>query len=216
MNRPRLSRTGLSSPQLLAVGLVILMLVITGCFGLGGDQDNRVPTTANGTATVQFKKQSTNGTTVTVQSVSLPDGGYVAIHDLREQKEDAIGNVIGVSGYLKAGTHKNVPVGLFEVPGGHFRPSVLQHNQTLIAVVHHETSENTSTPTFDFVTTNGREDDPYSVNDHPVKATAFIIVHPHANATATQSERHLSATSSGVFRLVYYSYNVYGNSFHTA
>jgi hypothetical protein len=188
-----------SSHRLLALGLVLLLLVSAGCVGPNDDdQENKVSPTATGTASVEFKKQSTNGTIVTVQSVSLTAGGYVAIHDLREHKEDPIGNVIGVSDYLTPGTHKNVPVGLFEVPGGNFKPSTLQHNQTLIAVVHHETNENVSDPMFNFVITNGREDDPYAINDYPVKATAFIIVQSKTNMTAARAERQRSAVRSSL------------------
>jgi hypothetical protein len=194
MTRTRLNCTGLSSRHLLAVGLVVLMVLIAGCVDTGGESSPTPTTQATTTAAIDFKKQPINGQTVIVQSVTLPSGGYVAIHDLQPRKETVVGKVIGVSGYLEAGTYKDVPVGLGDVPGGHFSPKSLQHNQTLVAVVHRETSETTTAPTFDFVITNGREDSPYTVNDLPVKDTAIIIV--HSNATTTTQSSNLVVRNS--------------------
>lgn len=57
------------------------------------------------TAEVTFSEQSSDGTTVTVDSVTLPDGGFVVLRN-------GDGEVVGVSGYLEPGTHSDVTVTL--------------------------------------------------------------------------------------------------------
>lgn len=155
--------------------------VLAGCSAGGSD-----------TASISFDSQTTNGATVTVKSVSLPNGGYAAVHDVVRLENSPVGTVLGVSGYLKPGTHKNIPVGLFEVPGGKFSLERLSKSQTLSAVAHRETNDNR---TFDYLVTNGREDEPYHVNDSIVVDTAYITVKPRTNATATQATTTANTTS---------------------
>ncbi|PSP74757.1 hypothetical protein BRC86_04925, partial [Halobacteriales archaeon QS_3_64_16] len=50
---------------------------------------------SNETAAVEFNNQTTEGTTVTVDSVTVPDGGFVAIHNLSLQDGNTLGSVIG-------------------------------------------------------------------------------------------------------------------------
>lgn len=52
---------------------------------------------------VAFENQTTDGTTVTVRSVTIPDGGFIAIHN-------ASGAVVGYSEYLSPVRYKNVTV----------------------------------------------------------------------------------------------------------
>ncbi|WP_433633570.1 DUF7282 domain-containing protein [Halomicrococcus sp. NG-SE-24] len=54
---------------------------------------------------VAFQDQTVNGTTVTVASATLPNGGFILIHN-------ESGAVIGQSNYLEPGTHKNVEIEL--------------------------------------------------------------------------------------------------------
>jgi hypothetical protein len=163
------------------IGVIVLLLVGASWFGFYGGQDG------GATPTVRFEKQSLTGQTVTVQSVYLPHDGYVAIHNT--EQATGVGRVIGVSDYLTAGTHKNVQVSLFGIPSRNFSGTTLQESQTMVAVPHRETTGN---QTFDFVSTEGREDVPYTVNDQPITDTAFIVVSSKANRTAnamTKRER---------------------------
>ncbi|HET7323559.1 MAG TPA: hypothetical protein VFJ06_04440 [Halococcus sp.] len=186
------------SNRALVVGFVVLALLFAGCTG-GIEQAGEATTTAHqNTATVVFNSQTTNGTAVTVQSVYLPNGGYVAIHDVKKDENNPVGTVVGVSDYLKPGMHKNVPVGLFEAPGGNFTVERLQKSQTLSAVPHRETNGNRM---FNFLATDSLKDGPYTksgtVNGNGsidarhgsiVVDTAYITTHGSLNGTANTTQ----------------------------
>jgi hypothetical protein len=121
-------------------------------------------------ATVAFANQSSNGTVVTVDTATLPDGGFVAVHDQSLLEGDAVGSVVGSSAYLEPGTAENVTVELDEP---------LDANGTLIAMPHRDTNEN---EVYDFVTSNGTEDGPYTVDGDPVTDAAAVTVAPDDGA----------------------------------
>lgn len=52
---------------------------------------------------VTFENQTTDGTTVTIRSTTIPEGGFIAIHN-------ASGAVVGYSEYLGPGKYKNVTI----------------------------------------------------------------------------------------------------------
>ena len=123
-------------------------------------------------------QNSTNGTSVTVTSVFVPQDGYVAIHDTS-------GAVIGVSEYLEPGFYNNMGITLFEgVPGKDFpADTTLPGDQSLLAMPHEETSNpdaNPDEPEYDFITSGGDEDIPYFVKNNPdngpVTDSGFITV----------------------------------------
>jgi len=58
-----------------------------------GDEDQQ--------PTVAFDDQGSDGTTVVVRSATLPEGGFIVIHD-------ASGAVLGHSEHLEVGMHSNV------------------------------------------------------------------------------------------------------------
>jgi hypothetical protein len=117
-------------------------------------------------ATVTFNNQTSDGTTVTVESVTLSEGGFVAIHNASLQEGNTLGSVVGVSEPLSAGTHENVEVTLFDVPGQNFSEGMmLEENQTLIAMPHFDTNSN---GVYDFITSNASEDGPYTANGSAV------------------------------------------------
>ncbi|WP_129113040.1 DUF7282 domain-containing protein [Halegenticoccus tardaugens] len=124
-------------------------------------------------STVTFDDQTTDGKTVTVAAATLPEGGFVAIHDERLLDGDALGSVVGVSEYLDEGTHEDVEVALFDVKGVDFEEETLEGDQTLIAMPHLDTDGNEE---YDFVETEGEEDGPYTVDDEPVVDDAMITV----------------------------------------
>jgi hypothetical protein len=126
------------------------------------------------TASVVFNNQSVSGTTVVVESVTMSEGGFVAIHNASLLEGNALGSVVGVSEYLSAGTHENVEITLFDVPGQNFAEDMmLEGSQTLIAMPHLDTNEN---EVYDFITSNATEDDPYVANGSAVVDSAFITV----------------------------------------
>jgi len=126
----------------------------------------------NETATVTFENQTADDTTVVVASTTVPEGGFVTIHDASLLEGDAVGSVVGVSEYLDAGVHENVTVELSE-------NATVEANETLIAMPHLDSNGN---ETYDFVTSNGSEDPPYVVNGSAVVEAA--VVSPGANASA--------------------------------
>ena len=138
-------------------------------------------------ATVEFEDQESTGTTVTVDNVTLPRDGYVAIHNDSLLDGDAVGSVIGVSDYLEAGTYEDLTVDLYDVPGADFNESELTENQTLIAMPHEETTGDES---YDFVSSNGTDDGPYTADGAAVTDDANItIVNDTAdNETATPAD----------------------------
>ncbi len=124
-------------------------------------------------ASVDFLDQ-TAVDSVTVASVYLAQGGFVAIHDSTLLDGVVLGSVIGVSAELEAGIHNNVQVALFQdVPGGVFTQDSLQTDQTLIAMPHRDTNGN---GTYDFITSAGTMDGPYTRDGNAVVDPAAITV----------------------------------------
>lgn len=123
----------------------------------------------NNPASVNFVDQRTDGTVVTVQSVRMNEGGFIAIHDSRLLADEPViaGSVIGVSEKLEAGFHERVEVVLYDVPGGvdngNFEEgAVLDADETLVAMPHFDTNDN---GTYDFITSGGAEDGAYLLAD---------------------------------------------------
>ncbi|UPV98789.1 hypothetical protein M0R88_09615 [Halorussus gelatinilyticus] len=125
-------------------------------------------------AAVTLQNQESDGSTVMVASAAVPEGGFVAIHDLSLLEGEVLGSVIGVSELLDAGEHQNIEVTLFEgVPGAQFDQSALQETQPLIAMPHQNTNGNES---YDFVSSQGEADGPYTRAGAPVVGLGYAIV----------------------------------------
>ncbi|WP_336035522.1 DUF7282 domain-containing protein [Halobacterium yunchengense] len=123
-------------------------------------------------ASVTFSNQSVDDGAVTVESVTLPEGGYVTVHDSGLLEGDALGSVVGVSEYLEPGTHDDVTVPLYEgVEGVDFEDAAPTGEQTLVAMPHLET---TGDETFDFVASDGEDDGPYVANETVVTDEATV------------------------------------------
>ncbi len=103
--------------------LMVLALVAAAC----GDDDASTTTQASdstqatsdagpamGPAEVVFEAQDSDGTTITVASITLPSPGYIAVHG---NLDGGPGPVIGHSDLLPAGTSTNVVVTLDEPLG---------------------------------------------------------------------------------------------------
>ena len=130
-------------------------------------------------AKIAFENQSTAGQEVTVRSVTLPDGGFVAVHgeNYLPPNNETQDSLRGVSGYLTPGTHENVTVPL---------ESNLSENATLLAAPYQDTNRN---QTFDFVSSNGENDTAYA----PQGATALI-----SRANVTVGEEPQTSSSTGL------------------
>lgn len=126
-------------------------------------------------ATVSFTDQTTDGMSVIVDSTTLPDGGFVTIHDETLCTEnDPVSSVIGVSPFLGAGDHEQIEIELFgDVQGAEFDQESLTEDQTLIAMPHRDIN---SSEDYEFVTNNGQEDGPYTVDDEAIVDDACIKI----------------------------------------
>lgn len=181
----------------MAAVLVALLVGVAGCSGTGGgnggDGDGMpfmdhstdvaatpVGGTPNGTvdggehakleasSLLTVRNQTSDGRRVTVASVRLPEGGYVAIHDARRMDAGLARNVIGVSGYFEAGTQEDVTVTLFEVPGYNYSDDAHlmgDGDVRVFVTVHRDTNGNT---TFDYVTSGTAADGPYRTDSGAV------------------------------------------------
>lgn len=133
-------------------------------------------------ATMVFTDQTTNGTTVQLNSVNLSQGGFVAIHNASlTTQNDTVGSVIGVSERLSPGPHQDVQVRLYAVAGREFNQSRLRTNGSLTAMVHFDSNENGQ---FDFVRTNGSVDGPYVEGTQAVVESAEISVEREERTTS--------------------------------
>ena len=116
------------------------------------------------TATVTFEDQTIDDNTVVVSSASLPEGGFITMHDDSLLDGDALGSVVGTSEYLESGGNE-IEVELDEELG--------EGEHTLIAMPHFDTNGNEE---YDFVETEGGEDGPYTDDEGPVTNQATITV----------------------------------------
>ena len=114
-------------------------------------------------ASVTFDDQESDGERLVLDSVTLPEGGFVAIHS--ENWEDApLSTVLGSSAYLEAGTHEDVEISLA-------RP--LDETQTVTAMLHVDTNDNR---VLDFVLSSGALDGPVTADGSPVVDDAEVTV----------------------------------------
>ncbi len=110
-------------------------------------------------ASIEFDDQQGDGTSATVTTVSVSDGGFVVV-------TDSSGNTVGISDYLESGTHENVTVNQtteedFEMVG------------QLTATTHHDSTDD---ETYAYNETDGEEDRPYIEDGYPVSDTATVTM----------------------------------------
>lgn len=123
------------------------------------------------TASVDFTDRDTSalsaGETVTVDGSFIPDGGgFIVLHDSTElQDQGPIVSTVGVSDYIGPNSIANeVEVGLDEA---------INDTTTIGAMAHEDTNDNQS---YDFATTGGSEDTPYTNEGAPVLDYGIINI----------------------------------------
>ena len=171
--------------QRILTALIALTVLTAGLAGVGAAETGTAtqPQQANG-ASVSFSNQTTGGDTLTVDSVTLPDGGYVTIHDASLSDGETLGSVAGTSAYLAPGTHENVTVTLTDpVSDG-----------TYSAMAHQETDGDR---TYEFVASNGTVDGPYTVDGNIVLDAATVT----ESATVSMSDQPSNGESVVVDRV---------------
>jgi len=122
------------------------------------------------TAEVSIEDQETDGSSVTVDSATLSEGGFIAIFEGENVSADTL---LGVSDYVESGENSDIEVSFEES---------LSENTTVTAVAHQDTNDNEE---IDFVTSNGSEDTPYTTDGDVVSDTAEITIGNASNATAS-------------------------------
>jgi hypothetical protein len=115
-------------------------------------------------AQATFEGQSSGGQTVRVAEVFLPEGGFVTMHDSTLADGETFQSVRGTSACLEPGVHRDVTV-LLEEP--------LSEDDTLFAMPHRDTDNDC---TYDFVTSDGSDDGPYTDDEGAVTDDAEITV----------------------------------------
>jgi len=171
------ARSQLSSRRGFLAGSAAAGTLALGASGVGlgfaQDDDTDDESGSDANATVTFDDQMSDGTTVTVESVTMSEGGFVAIHDERLLDGKPLESVVGASSDLDAGSHERVQITLFDVPGGEFDRSRLMSDQTLIAMPHRDTNDNNS---YDFVSSDGEADGPYTREGEAVVDDASVTI----------------------------------------
>lgn len=121
-------------------------------------------------ATLEFLNQSAGEGTVVVRDVALSEGGFVTLHDARLLQGDPFGSVVGVSEYLAAGRHQAVEIGIDD-PGA--IAAVELPARPLFPMPHFDTNGNQE---YDFVTSEGTEDVPYTRAGQAVIDAGLVTV----------------------------------------
>lgn len=124
-------------------------------------------------ATIDFSDQTGDGTSVTVENVSLSDGGFVVV--------TADGQILGTSEYLGEGNHSNVTV-------EQRTDEDLEMFGQLTATAHQDMTGNETFVGPEDVGDDADHDRPYIDNDgYPVSDTATVSMadRPEEGATST-------------------------------
>lgn len=117
-------------------------------------------------AEVEFRNQESDGQSVTVESVTLPNGGYVVLHDAGLFEGDALDSTIGASEFLDEGEQEDVEVQLSD-------DAELSETAPLVAMPHEDSDGDEE---FGFVESEGEADGPYTNAGQPVVDLAFVVV----------------------------------------
>ena len=126
------------------------------------------------TVTINDQNRDAPVDSVTVDSVTLENDGYVAIHETPANPSDGTpaDTVIGVSQYLEAGTYSDVTIDLFSgVPGASFDRDSLNDGETVVAMPHEETNGNEE---YNFVSSDGSADGAYTSGGSAVTDSAVV------------------------------------------
>jgi hypothetical protein len=145
-------------------------------------------------ATIQFNDQQVRhvneASILVVENVTLPKGGFVVIHDSRylPPTRDPLNSAIGLSQYLKPGSHQNVTIELLN--------SSVTETQTLIAVPYLDTNGNRR---YDYVTSGGEDDYQYIKRQNGSSIvpndTATVRVPGSSQTTAASTQTPRTTTS---------------------
>ena len=129
-------------------------------------------------ANVTFMNQTSNGTAVVVANVTLPNGGFVGVHNTTEGGE--VGSVVATTPYLEAGTYENLTV--------QFMNTSISNETVLTVMLYEDTNGN---QTYDYPAA----DNPYLVDGEPVTANATVTVSATGGAGMNGTATNGTATA---------------------
>ena len=203
----RRARTGTHS-VLFGLGVLALVGVLfaTAPAGLGVPTDLSPVDVAAGQSTnetnasVAFANQTSNGSNVTVEHASLPEGGFIAIHSsgYTTGGASAQSSIIATSEYLEPGEHTNVTIEVSNAPPGNYpglNRSRLNASEPLTAMVHRDTDGNER---MDFAASVGANDTAYTIDGSPVADSAGITVPTESREQASVSVRNQTVQSDSM------------------
>ncbi len=133
-------------------------------------------------AEVSFSEQESDGSFVVVDEVTVPNGGFVAIHNQSLLMGDVTGSVVGVSEKLEPGTHENVVVHLYDFPGSPDAEG-LEEEELLIAMPHLDDNGN---GLYDFVRSDAETDGPYLADGSVVVDSANMSINESMSGPPTE------------------------------
>ncbi|TYL39591.1 hypothetical protein CV102_04680 [Natronococcus pandeyae] len=171
-SRPTFGTIKRVAAVLIAIAVVLAAGIVVGqapaIFGVDEDPE----------AAITFEDQESDGTSVTIDEVTLSDGGFVVITDGGDDP-------LAVSEYLGDGTHENVTVERDE------------NNTELVgqltATVHQDTTDD---ETYAYDETDGEEDRPYLEAGYPVSDTATVTTTGDEAVTDSFVVESISAPSN--------------------
>ncbi|WP_435079816.1 DUF7282 domain-containing protein [Halococcus sp. AFM35] len=151
-------------------------------------------------ASVAFANQTSNGSNVTVERATLPEGGFIAIHSsgYTISGASAESSIIATSKYLKPGNYSTVTIDISNAPPGNYpglNRSRLNASEPLTAMVHRDTDGNER---MDFVASVGANDTAYTIDGSPVADSAGITVPTESREQASVSIRNQTIQSDSV------------------
>jgi len=145
--------------RLLAVSIAVAIVLGAGLIVGGAPTLFEEEVVDEPEASLEFSDQTGDGTSVTVDEVSLSHGGFVAV-------SDGSGEIVGVSDHLEAGEHATVTVEQREGDD-------LEMLGRLTATAHRDTTDDGE---FTYEETDGEGDRPYLDADYPVSETATVAM----------------------------------------
>nr|WP_275690164.1 metal-dependent hydrolase [Halococcus salsus] len=138
------------------------------------------PNAATPSASIALDDQETDESVVTIANASLPDGGWVVVHN-ESYSDNPTGSAVGISRYLEPGNYSNVEAELMQ--------GSVTSEQTLTAVPYRDTNGNQR---YDYVSSDGFQDTGY-VNRTGDEA---FTVNDTASVTADGSEAASASTDT--------------------